>query len=131
MADQQCHRWRFDIPLLGKRLTGAVEWLIQERLPKGASLGSVGLFGSSTGVAAALITAAARPDDIQAVVRRGGRPDLAFEALPQVRCPTLLIVGEEDREVVALNQQSIAAMTAPHRLAVVPAPAIFLPNPGP
>ena len=124
-------RWRFDIPLLGKPLTRAVDWLIQERLPQGASPRSVGLFGASIGAAASLITAAARSDDIQAFVSRGGRPGLAFEALPQVRCPTLLIVGGEDRDVVALNQQAIADMTAPHRLAVVPGASLFLPNPGP
>lgn len=129
MADEQTHHWRFDIPLLGKRLTGAVDWLTQER-PQGTSPGSVGLFGASTGAAAALITAAARPKAIQAVVSRGGRPDLAFEALPQVQCPTLLIVGGEDRDVLALNQQAIAAMTAPHRLAVVPGASHLFAEPG-
>jgi putative phosphoribosyl transferase len=132
-ADAATRRWRFDIPLLADRLTGAIDWLIfpnqQHQLEAlnpeppatGESLSGLplGLFGASTGAAAALITAAARPAAVGAVVCRGGRPDLAPAALPHVRCPTLFIVGGADREVLALNRQAASAMTAPHHLSVV------------
>jgi putative phosphoribosyl transferase len=118
VAVQQGHRWRFDIALLAERLTGAVDWIIRERVVEAKA--RVGLFGASTGAAAALITATMRTEAIGAVVCRGGRPDLAPRALPQVHCPTLLIVGGDDREVLDLNTQAIKAMTAPRCLAVVP-----------
>ena len=119
--DRITRRWRFDIPLLAHRLTGAVDWLVKEGLADSeAHTWPLGLFGASTGAAAALITAAVRPDVIQAVVCRGGRPDLAPQALPRVRCPTLFIVGGADPEVLALNQVAASTMVAPHHLAVVP-----------
>lgn len=120
--DEVGGRWRFDLARLAERLTGAVDWLIPDGLAavQAAASPPVGLFGASTGAAAALITAAARADTIRAVVCRGGRPDLAPSALPNVRCPTLLIVGEADPAVLSLNQQAAAAMTAPHHLAVIP-----------
>lgn len=124
--DRQSHQWRFNIPLLGQRLTGAVDWLIQEGMvPHG-----VGLFGASTGAAAALITASERPQTIGALVSRGGRPDLAPQAIPQVRCPTLLIVGEIDQEVLALNAQAGNAMTAPHHLVIIPGASHLFEEPG-
>ena len=86
--------------------------------------------GSSTGAAAALITASERPDTIRALVSRGGRVDLAFQALPRVRCPTLLIVGELDREVLALNRQAIRSLSAPHRLAIVSGASHLFEEPG-
>jgi len=96
---------RFDIELLARRVVGVVDQLRDEsKLP-------FGLFGASTGAAAALVTAAARPDDIVTVVSRGGRPDLAGAALPSVVAPTLLIVGGADREVLELNRQARHAMT--------------------
>jgi len=106
---------RFDIPLLASRLTGAVEWVHTNRrvgdLP-------VGLFGASTGAAAALI--AATRTSVDAVVSRGGRPDLAGAALPSVRCPTLFIVGGADLEVLELNRRAMRRMTAPASLHIVP-----------
>lgn len=130
-ADRQSQRWRFDIPFLGERLTGVVDWLIQEGMANPmAHPSSIGLFGASTGAAAALITAAERPESIGAVVSRGGRPDLAAMALPRVRCPTLLIVGGADREVLALNTQASMALTAPHRLEVVPGATHLFEEPG-
>lgn len=126
--DRRTSHWRFNIPLLGQRLKGAVDGL------RGAEIGmaslSVGLFGSSTGAAAALITASERPDTIRALVSRGGRVDMAFQALPGVRCPTLLIVGELDREVLALNRQAIRSLSAPHRLAIVSGASHLFEEPG-
>jgi putative phosphoribosyl transferase len=94
---------RFDISLLARRLTGAVEWLqgnaITRTLP-------IGLFGASTGAAAALVAAANRPEAVRAVVSRGGRPDLAGPALHAVAAPTLLIVGGDDEPVITLNRQA-------------------------
>lgn len=120
--DEVSHRWRFDLSLLADRLTGTVDWLIQHGMGNGPGPAAVpvGLFGASTGAAAALLTAAARPQAIRALVCRGGRPDLAPTALPRVRCPTLFIVGGADPEVLALNQQALATLTAPRQLAVVP-----------
>lgn len=109
--------YRFDIPLLAKRLTHALDWLVDN--PDVGDL-PVGLFGASTGAAAALIAAAVRPANVRAVVSRGGRPDLAGAALDQVRAPTLLIVGGDDAPVIALNQQAAERLRCTHRLTVVP-----------
>ncbi len=107
----------FDIPLLSERLDLGVAWLATQadvaRLP-------VGLFGASTGAAAALQTAARLGERIAAVVSRGGRPDLAGPALPQVSAPTLLIVGGLDYEVLMLNRQAMAQMRCECRLQIVP-----------
>ncbi|MEB3316617.1 MAG: dienelactone hydrolase family protein [Cyanobacteriota bacterium] len=131
-VDADTRRWRFDIPLLAQRLTGAVDWLSDERRVAREALPALplGLFGASTGAAAALITAAPRPTAVGAIVCRGGRPDLAPVALPSVRCPTLFIVGAADPEVLALNQRALAAMTAPHHLAVVPGASHLFAEPG-
>jgi len=114
--DLQTREHRFDIPLLSRRLAGAVEWLGTQ--PETAPL-DVGLFGSSTGAAAALIAAAALPDKVAAVVSRGGRADLAGTALPRVQAPTLLIVGGEDREVLKLNRDARAKLTCASELSIV------------
>ncbi|MEU4237465.1 alpha/beta family hydrolase [Actinoplanes sp. NPDC026619] len=108
---------RFDIGLLAERLIGLVDWLAVQ--PQTRSL-PVGLFGASTGAAAALVAAAARPDEVHAVVSRGGRPDLAGPALVEVKAPTLLIVGERDFPVAELNEQARDAMTADAQLRIVP-----------
>lgn len=106
----------FDIALLGARVVEAIDWAGAEasaaRLP-------LGLFGASTGAGAAIVAAAARPT-VAAIVSRGGRPDLAGPALEAVRAPTLLIVGGEDREVLALNRSAQARMKAETSLVVVP-----------
>lgn len=109
--------YRFNIPLLSRRLVGALDWLHTQ--PALASL-SVGLFGASTGAAAALCAAAARPDEVRAVVSRGGRPDLAREALHLVKAPTLLIVGELDTDVIRLNRLASEHLQCEHRMAIVP-----------
>ena len=108
---------RFDIGLLAGRLVGATHWLAQE--PATAGL-PVGYFGASTGGGAALVAAAERPETVGAVVSRGGRPDLAGEALARVRTHTLLIVGGADTQVIALNRQAMAQMSAPVNLEIVP-----------
>ncbi len=119
------HR-RFDIPLLADRLIGAIEWV--QRQAAIAEL-PTGLFGASTGAAAALI-AAARLPVVEAVVSRGGRPDLADEELEHVRCPTLLIVGEDDRDVLELNRRAAARMTAEVEISVVPGATHLFEEPG-
>jgi putative phosphoribosyl transferase len=126
--DRRTAQWRFNIPLLGQRLTGAVDGLREEGI--GMASVSLGLFGASTGAAAALITASERPESIRALVSRGGRTDLAFQALPHVRCPTLLIVGELDREVLALNARAIRILPATHRLAIVSGASHLFEEPG-
>jgi putative phosphoribosyl transferase len=117
---------RFDIGLLAERLVGAVDWLAG-RPGAGRRLG---LFGASTGAAAALVGAARRPDRVAAVVSRGGRPDLAGPALEQVLAPTLLIVGGADTTVLALNRQAAGRLAAPHRLEVVAGASHLFPEPG-
>jgi putative phosphoribosyl transferase len=107
----------FDIDLLAGRLLAARRWVAQA--PEIHDL-PVGLFGASTGAAAALRTAALAPEGVAAVVSRGGRPDLVGAALRQVKAPTLLIVGGEDREVLDLNRRAANMLAGPHKLAVVP-----------
>jgi len=116
---------RFDIALLAERLLGVTRWLGHE--PSLAPL-RIGYFGASTGAAAALVAAAQAP--VSAVVSRGGRPDLAGAALPRVRAPTLLIVGGDDTEVIALNRHALAQMTCEQALAIVPRAGHLFEEPG-
>ena len=118
---------RFDIGLLAGRLTDAADWLTAAEGTAGLPLA---LFGASTGAAAALITAADRPDVTGAVVSRGGRPDLAGTALGRVRAPTLLIVGGADRQVLELNRQAAALLAAEHEIAVIPGATHLFPEEG-
>jgi acetyl-CoA synthetase len=108
----------FDIPLLAQRLRQATAWL---RSPDSGIAPStpLGYFGASTGAAAALLAAAEPDSDVSAVVSRGGRPDLAVSRLPEVRCPTLLIVGGDDEQVLTLNRRARSRLTCPSRLVVV------------
>ncbi|SEB25623.1 dienelactone hydrolase family protein [Variovorax sp. YR216] len=106
----------FDIPLLSQRVLLALDALAA--IP--AARQPIGLFGASTGAAAALVAAALRPEAVQAVVSRGGRPDLAMDHLGMVRAATLLIVGSEDREVLAMNQTALREIRCVKRLEVVP-----------
>lgn len=125
--DRETAEYRFDITRLGARLTAAVDWVFGradlQRLP-------VGLFGASTGAAAALIAAAGRPAAIMAVVSRGGRPDLAVDALPRVKAPTLLIVGGADTPVIELNRSAARQMLVPAELAIVPGATHLFEEPG-
>jgi dienelactone hydrolase len=125
-VDQMTGELRFDIPFLGERLTIAADWFAQE--PDTSQL-PIGLFGASTGAAAALITAAERPDQVRAVVSRGGRPDLAAAVLGRVRCPTLLIVGGADETVLELNRTAFDALQCEKRLAVIPRATHLFPEP--
>jgi putative phosphoribosyl transferase len=117
----------FDIPLLAKRLLAATRWLGEQ--PDTAAL-PLGYFGASTGAAAALIAAADAGEKISAVVSRGGRPDLAIPRLHEVTAPTLLIVGEEDRQVLDLNRAAQEHLRCPNRLAVVPRATHLFEEPG-
>lgn len=126
-VDAVTRELRFDIPLLARRLVGAIDWLTQQ--PETAPL-PVGTFGASTGAAAALIAAAERPDVVRAVVSRGGRPDLAGDALDRVRAPTLLIVGELDPAVIELNQQALECLPGQKALEIVPGATHLFEEPG-
>lgn len=108
----------FDIGLLARRLLQAMVWAREQPRLSGLRLG---LFGASTGAAAALVAAAERPQEVSAVVSRGGRPDLAGDAvLQQVKAPTLLLVGALDSQVLALNRAAQRLLRCPNRLEVVP-----------
>ena len=125
--DERTTEHRFNIPLLGRRVVGAVEWTQDRsdlrRLP-------VAVFGASTGAAAALIAAAARPAIVGAVISRGGRPDLAEDALPRVLSPTLLIVGGDDTPVIEMNRDAMRRMHAHVELAMVPRATHLFEEPG-
>ncbi len=118
---------RFDIPFLAVRLGAAAGWLGADEDTRALPLG---LFGASTGAGAALVLAARQPDAVAAVVSRGGRPDLARGALAHVRAPTLLIVGEADHDVVALNRAALAAMSCERQLVLVPGATHLFEEPG-
>lgn len=105
----------FDIDLLSDRVGMALDWLAARAGPL-----PIGLFGASTGAAAALQAAAMRPEQVAAVVSRGGRPDLAGKRLAEVRAPTLLIVGGDDSQVLALNREALRQLRCEKRLDVVP-----------
>ena len=123
-SDQFSGHLRFDILFLAKRVIAVVDDLrAQSKLP-------MGLFGASTGAAAALVVAASRPTNVRAVVSRGGRPDLAGDALANTRAPTLLIVGGEDHEVLELNRKAMARMTANAKIEVVPGASHLFHEPG-
>jgi putative phosphoribosyl transferase len=117
----------FDIPLLAQRLGEAIDFLRAQAATRSLP---IGLFGASTGAAAALVAAAQRPDEIGAVVSRGGRPDLAGDLLPLVKAPTLLIVGGADTEVLMLNRAAARQMTCEQELAVVPHATHLFEEPG-
>ena len=127
--DLQTRHLRFDIKLLASRTAGVLEWI---DLQPYAHQFKRGLFGSSTGAAAALIAAAEHPEEVSAVVSRGGRPDLAGQALPNVQAPTLLIVGGNDEPVIDLNEQAIAQMQAgaDKKLMIVPGASHLFEEPG-
>ena len=127
--DLRTRQWRFDINLLANRTAGVLEWLGLQPFAYGLKKG---LFGSSTGAAAALMTAAELPDLVQAVVSRGGRPDLAGRALPKVEAPTLLIVGGRDEEVINLNEQALSQMQLGMgaKMVVVPGASHLFEEPG-
>jgi putative phosphoribosyl transferase len=117
----------FDIPLLASRLICAADWLNDD--PDTRDM-TIGYFGASTGGAAALVAESKRPNRVGAIVSRGGRPDMAGDALPGVRAPTLLIVGGNDPEVLKLNQLAYQRMHCHKELVVVPGATHLFPEPG-
>jgi putative phosphoribosyl transferase len=125
--DQYTRQYRFDIGLLAARLVGAIDWLLQREETRQLP---IGLFGASTGAAAALRAAAARPDIVKAVVSRGGRPDLAGDDLPRVMAPTLLIVGADDAPVIPLNAAALEQMRCQREMVLVPGATHLFEEPG-
>jgi pimeloyl-ACP methyl ester carboxylesterase len=125
--DTHTREYRFDIPRLGHRIVAALDWAAGE--PDVQEL-PVACFGASTGAAAALVAAAERPDRVRAVISRGGRPDLASDALPLVAAPTLLIVGAHDDVVIELNRAAMRRMHAPVQLEIVPGATHLFEEPG-
>lgn len=117
----------FDIALLAERLVHVVDWLSRQSDRRNLPLG---VFGASTGAAAALVAAARLGERVGAVVSRGGRPDLAGDALDQVRAPTLLIVGGNDFGVIELNEQAFARLKGPKALEIIPGASHLFPEPG-
>jgi putative phosphoribosyl transferase len=125
LVDTRTAHLRFDIELLAERLAGTTEWLTREH-----SKLKVGLFGASTGGAAALVTAARVPERIFAVVSRGGRPDLAGESLPNVTAPTLLIVGGDDAPVIGMNREAYDQMLCERKMEIIPGATHLFEEPG-
>lgn len=125
--DRYTAHLRFDIRLLAQRLATATDWMLQDAAVQHLA---VGYFGASTGAAAALVAAAERPQGVKAVVSRGGRPDLAEEALARVQAPTLLIVGGDDVPVIALNREAMRQMKAPVELEIIPGATHLFEEPG-
>ncbi len=128
-VDVRTGHLRFDVDLLASRLVAIADWLKAES-PASGLVAAVGLFGASTGAAAALQAAARQPSAYRAVVSRGGRPDLAGAALPSVRAPTLLIVGALDARVVELNEEAFEQLVCLKRLEIVPGASHLFEEPG-
>jgi len=125
--DRQTQHLRFDIGLLALRLTAAIDWLANNPSTSGLR---TGLYGASTGAAAAIVAAVARPNRISAIVSRGGRVDLAGQALSQVRAPTLLIVGGHDEAVMRLNRDAFGMMRTLKAMEVIPGATHLFEEPG-
>jgi dienelactone hydrolase len=128
-ADEEAKdpRLRFDIGLLAIRLGFATDWASQEPATRNLR---IGYFGASTGGGAAMLTAAERPQAVGAIVSRGGRPDLAGAALPNVHAPTLLIVGDADKAVIGMNREAMARMQCEVKLELVPGATHLFEEPG-
>jgi dienelactone hydrolase len=126
-VDMESGLLRFDIGFLTRRLLAAAAWTARQ--PESAKL-ALGYFGASTGAAAALVAASLEPENVKAVVSRGGRPDLAGDAIAKVQAPTLLLVGGNDAAVLEMNREAAAKMTARHALEVVPGASHLFEEPG-
>lgn len=126
-VDELTLHLRFDIGLLAERLVAATDWALENRVTRGLP---IGYFGASTGAAAALVAATLRPRAVRAVVSRGGRPDLAGDALGAVEAPTLLIVGGADPQVLELNRAAMTRMRSPVELEIVPGATHLFEEPG-
>ena len=127
LVDMRTAGLRFDIPLLAERLLQATQWIVQRPEAEGLR---IGYFGASTGAAAALVAAAKVPQQLGAVVSRGGRPDLAGSALARVQAPTLLIVGGADAAVIDLNRGALDQLRCEKRLEIVPGASHLFEEPG-
>jgi dienelactone hydrolase len=127
LVDMRTAELRFDIDLLAERLVHATTWAKQQQQTRDLR---IGYFGSSTGGGAALVAAAQLPNDVGAVVSRGGRPDLACAALPKVRAPTLLIVGGQDEIVIDLNEQARNQMRCKVKVEIIPGATHLFEEPG-
>jgi len=127
IVDMRTRHLRFDIPMLADRLIDIAVWLQGEPQTKPLK---IGWFGASTGAGAALIAAARRPENIMAVVSRGGRPDLAGDYLAKVAAPVLLIVGENDPQVLELNESALARLNVRSKLEIVPGATHLFEEPG-
>jgi putative phosphoribosyl transferase len=125
--DARTGELRFDIGLLAARLAAVTDWVVDHDIAPGLA---IGLFGASTGAAAALVAAAVRPATVAAIVSRGGRPDLAGEVLRSVHQPTLLIVGERDPVVLELNRRALQMLAGEARLEIVPGATHLFEEPG-
>ncbi|MGE5611412.1 MAG: dienelactone hydrolase family protein [Bacillota bacterium] len=126
-VDEYTAQLRFDIGMLADRLVGVTDWLATQ--PETRDL-TIGYFGASTGGGAALVAAAQRPQAVKAVVSRGGRPDLAGDALPYVQASTLLIVGGEDAPVIEMNREALDQLRCEKRLEIVPGATHLFEEPG-
>lgn len=126
-AEARTRHLRFNIPFLAQRLVGATRWAFEQSTVRGLK---AGYFGSSTGAAAALVAAAELGDTISAVVSRGGRPDLAGDALERVSAATLLIVGGDDTQVIPLNEEAYARLPCQKELRIVPGASHLFEEPG-
>jgi putative phosphoribosyl transferase len=127
LIDARTREYRFNIGMLAERLIHATNWAKQQQQTRDLR---IGYFGSSTGGGAALVAAAELPQDVDTVVSRGGRPDLAGAALPRVQAPTLLIVGGEDDIVIELNEQARAQMQCEVKLEIIPGATHLFEEPG-
>ncbi len=116
-VDMETREFRFDIPMLAERVSDTIDWLAQYKKTQKMR---IGLIGSSTGAAGALVAAANKPNIVRAVVSRGGRPDLAGKSLPQVQAPTLLIVGANDPIVIELNEKALAELNCEKKIVLIP-----------
>ncbi len=125
--DERTRQFRFDIDLLADRLIGCVDWLTSHNETKNLK---IGYFGASTGAAAALFAAAEQQDLIFAIVSRGGRPDLAIDAMDKIKAPTLLIVGGDDFGVIELNERAFEALNVEKKLEIVPGATHLFEEPG-
>ncbi len=117
----------FDIPFLAERVEAATDWVLSNEATRDLR---IGYFGASTGAGAALMAAAHKPDVVGAVVSRGGRPDLAAEVLPEVRAPTLLIVGGWDTPVIEMNREAAALLQVENKLVIIPGATHLFEEPG-
>jgi dienelactone hydrolase len=126
-VDLRTAELRFNIPLLARRLTAATDWLLEN---ESTSFLKIGYFGASTGAAAALVASTERPKAVNAIVSRGGRPDMAGEALPLVHAPTLLIVGGNDTQVIALNEMALDQLQSEKQMRIIPGATHLFAEPG-